>query len=121
MRLRHPLLVHTLEMLELYRISERVVDLFELCLITRLENSELRRVQPDHTRYTGPRLCEKSDRYRDVSVLDNDVCEQIFPCVRVQIRPLSVVHYERCDGLVSCLGGSPCLKSNKHCSRMLNG
>ena len=81
-------------MLELHRISKRVIDLFELCLITRLENSELRRIQPDHTRYSCPRLCKKSDRYRDVSVLDNDVCEQIFPRVRVQIRPLSVVHNE---------------------------
>ena len=93
-RLCHCLLVHTLKMLELYSISERVVDLFELCLITGLENSELCRIQPDHTRYSGPRLREKSDRYRDVSVLDNDMCEQIFPCVRVQIRSLSVVHYE---------------------------
>ena len=72
-RLCHSLLVHTLEMLELYRISERVRDLFELCLITRFENSELCRIQPDHTRYTGPRLCEKSDRYGNVSVFDDDV------------------------------------------------
>ena len=91
-------LVHTVKMFELQHISQHVIDLLELCLITSLENGELCGIQPDHMRYSGPRLCEKSDRCGDVSLFDHDVCEYFLPCVRVQIRPLSIIHYEQMRG-----------------------
>ena len=57
MRFFHCFLVHALKLLEIDRGTERVVDLLELCLVSRLVHSELRGVQPNQTWNTHPGLC----------------------------------------------------------------
>ena len=51
-------LVHLCKLLHIHRIPKRVVDLFELRLITGLEHRELCGIETDQTRNTDPRLCE---------------------------------------------------------------
>ena len=75
MRFTDSFFVQVFELFVLDHVRERVVDLFELRLITGLVHGELRRVQTYDTWYTRPQLSEKCYRDRDVSMLDNDMTE----------------------------------------------
>ena len=87
--------VHMLELFDLDGSAERVVDLSELSLVTRLVHGELCRVEAYHTGNTDPGLCQQGNSDRNVPVFDHHVIQQIAPTVRVQSRALSVVHDEK--------------------------
>ena len=90
----HRFLVHALKLLEIDRCTERVVDLLELGLVSRLVYVELGSVQTNQAWNTHPRLCQQSDGDGDVSVFDDNMVQHIASSVRIQTSALCIVNNE---------------------------
>ena len=93
-RLRGRILVHRHKLLLFHHVPEMVVDLFELFLITHFVHNEMRSIQPHHTRQTHPRLYQKTNSERNVSVFDSQMIHHIRSAHTVQVCTLTIIHNE---------------------------
>ena len=76
-------LVHTIETVSHYSISQHRTDLIQLHAITCLENQTLHCIQPNHARYTDPALNKVAAGKRNVSMFDTQMIQHACQSIHV--------------------------------------